>query len=191
MRMPLHFSACTAVSRDEPTPFRSPETITSKLPSSSARVGNSRFPSTMRPAYASSARSSGPVAEAHPRRRHRVGVDVVEQVLDLQVLHAEVERARQLAADRLGVLRQEEDPLPRRQRDALRGRAGDDPWSRLRGHSPEYGAGAKPRQRFSGGRGGRPPQPGVGREPGDADGASEARSRSRAGVTKCASASSA
>ena len=30
MRMPLHFSHCTAVSRLEPTPLRSPLTMTSK-----------------------------------------------------------------------------------------------------------------------------------------------------------------
>jgi hypothetical protein len=32
IRMPDHFSAWTAVSREEPTPLRKPETITSKLP---------------------------------------------------------------------------------------------------------------------------------------------------------------
>jgi hypothetical protein len=52
-----------------------------------------------------------PVVEAGPGRRHGVGVDVVHEVLDPQVLHAEVEIAAQLAADELGVLGQEEDAL--------------------------------------------------------------------------------
>ena len=50
MRMPLHFSACTAVSRELPTPLRLPETMTSKLPSASAPSAKSFSPSTMRPA---------------------------------------------------------------------------------------------------------------------------------------------
>jgi hypothetical protein len=41
MRMPDHFSACTAVSRDEPTPLRKPETMTSKLPAMREPSGNS------------------------------------------------------------------------------------------------------------------------------------------------------
>ena len=40
--MPDHFSACTAVSREDPTPLRYPETITSKLPFISAPSGKSR-----------------------------------------------------------------------------------------------------------------------------------------------------
>lgn len=48
--MPLHCSARTAVSRDEPVPLRNPETITSKFPSRSASSRNSRSPPTTRPA---------------------------------------------------------------------------------------------------------------------------------------------
>ena len=50
MRMPDHFSACTAVSRELPTPLRKPETMTSKLPSIRASRSNRRLPSTIRPA---------------------------------------------------------------------------------------------------------------------------------------------
>ena len=42
--------AWTAVSREEPVPLRTPETITSKFPSRSASCSSRRFPSTMRPA---------------------------------------------------------------------------------------------------------------------------------------------
>ena len=48
-----------AVSREEPTPFRTPETITSKPPSRSASRGKTRSPSTIRPAYAFRAISAG------------------------------------------------------------------------------------------------------------------------------------
>ena len=59
MRMPQYFSHCAAVSRELPVPLRNPETITSKLPSRSARAGTRRLPSAMSPAYAFLAISLG------------------------------------------------------------------------------------------------------------------------------------
>jgi hypothetical protein len=61
------------------------------------------------------------VAEADPGRGHGVGIDVVEQILDGQVCHAEVQLARELAADQVRVLGQEEDPLAGGQTDDLGG----------------------------------------------------------------------
>jgi glycosyltransferase involved in cell wall biosynthesis len=52
------------------------------------------------------------VVEADPRRRHGVGVDVVEQVVDARVLHAQVELAGELAADQLGSLVRKRTRLP-------------------------------------------------------------------------------
>ena len=52
------------------------------------------------------------VVEADPGRRHHVGVDVVEQILDGEVLHAQVEPLVELLADELQILRQEEDAGP-------------------------------------------------------------------------------
>ena len=62
----------------------------------------------------------GTVPKAHPRRRHDVGVDVVEQVGRVDVRHGEVELATQLTPDQLQVLGQEQDPLARRERDDAR-----------------------------------------------------------------------
>jgi hypothetical protein len=79
--MPDHFSHCGAVSRDEPVPLRWPETITSKPPSSSARVLEHALVRRVEQARVGVERDVlGLVAEAHPGRRHHVGVDVVEQV---------------------------------------------------------------------------------------------------------------
>ena len=50
IRIPDHFSACTAVSREEPTPLRYPETITSKPPAMSEPSGNRRSPPMVIPA---------------------------------------------------------------------------------------------------------------------------------------------
>ena len=47
--------------------------------------------------------------EAHPGGRHRVGVDVVEEILDFQVLHQKVELTAELLADELGLFGEEED----------------------------------------------------------------------------------
>ena len=52
------------------------------------------------------------VVEANPGRRHHVGVDVVEQILDGEVLHAQVEALVELLADELQVFGQEEDAGP-------------------------------------------------------------------------------
>ena len=49
-REPENTSHCAAVSRDEPTPFCAPETMTSKLPVLRASCGISRAPPTIRPA---------------------------------------------------------------------------------------------------------------------------------------------
>jgi hypothetical protein len=59
MRIPDHFSAWVAASREEPTPLRWPETMISKLPARSASGGNRRSPPTVIPAYAFRAMSSG------------------------------------------------------------------------------------------------------------------------------------
>jgi hypothetical protein len=61
------------------------------------------------------------VVEAGPGRRHGVGVDVVHQVLDPQVFHAQVELAAQLAADLLRVPGEEQDALSGREGDRLAG----------------------------------------------------------------------
>ena len=57
--------------------------------------------------------------EAHPGRRHHVGVDVVEQLVDPEVVHGEVDLARELAPDQLRVLGQEEHPLSGGETDDL------------------------------------------------------------------------
>ena len=49
--------------------------------------------------------------EADPGRGHDVGVDVVEEVGGIDVLHLQVELAPELAADELGVLGEEENPF--------------------------------------------------------------------------------
>jgi hypothetical protein len=58
-----------------------------------------------------------PVVEAGPGRRHGVRVDVVHEVGDAKVLHAEVQLSAELAADQVGVLREEEDALAGGQRN--------------------------------------------------------------------------
>jgi hypothetical protein len=58
--------------------------------------------------------------EADPRRRHRVGVDVVEQVLGAQVAHAQRQLAGELAPDQLRVLGQVQDPLAGGERELPR-----------------------------------------------------------------------
>jgi hypothetical protein len=63
----------------------------------------------------------GPVAEADPGRGHGVRVDVVQQVVDRQALHAEVQLAGKLAPDQLRILGQEEDPLAGGQTDDFGG----------------------------------------------------------------------
>ncbi len=95
--------------------------MTSKSPFVRASRSNSRSPSTIRPAYALRAISAGCPVEADPGRGHDVGVDVVEQVLDPQIGHPQVELAAQLAADQLRILGQEEDPLAGGQSDQLLG----------------------------------------------------------------------
>jgi hypothetical protein len=60
------------------------------------------------------------VAEAHPGRRHDVGVDVVEQLGRIDVLHAQVELAAQLGADALRILGQEQHALRGVERDHAR-----------------------------------------------------------------------
>ena len=60
-----------------------------------------------------------PVAEADPRRGHRVRIDVVEEIVHRQVVHPEVQLAAELAADQLRILGQEEDPLAGGQADDL------------------------------------------------------------------------
>ena len=53
------------------------------------------------------------VVEADPRRRHRVGVDVVEEILRRDVIRGEVDLAGELLADELGVPGEKQDPLAR------------------------------------------------------------------------------
>ena len=57
------------------------------------------------------------VVEAHPGRRHHVGVDVVEQLVGREVAHRQRERAGELLPDLLGVLRQIKDALARGERE--------------------------------------------------------------------------
>ncbi len=49
--------------------------------------------------------------EAHPRGGHRVGIDVVEQIVGRHVAHAQRERAGELLANAFGILREIEDAL--------------------------------------------------------------------------------
>src|SRR5262249_27961063 len=59
----------------------------------------------------------GAPVEAGPRRGHGVGVDVVEQVVDGQVGHAQLQLAAQLTADQLRGLGEEQHPLAGGERD--------------------------------------------------------------------------
>ena len=65
-----------------------------------------------------------PVREADPRRRHGIRVDVVEQLVDRQVAHAQIQLAAQLATDQLGILGQKQRSLVGREAYDLR-------WSHL------------------------------------------------------------
>ena len=51
------------------------------------------------------------VVKAHPSGRHDIGVDVIEQVLNGQIFHSEVEAIVELLLDEVQILGQEEDPL--------------------------------------------------------------------------------
>jgi hypothetical protein len=67
----------------------------------------------------------GVEVEAHPRRRHRIGVDVVEQVVRRHIAHPQRQRARELLTDLFGILGEIEDALPRGEREtAFRHRGG-------------------------------------------------------------------
>ena len=59
----------------------------------------------------------GQVVEADPPRSHGIGVDVVEQIRDPDVVRPQVQLAAQLAADELRVLGQVEYALARLQRE--------------------------------------------------------------------------
>ena len=61
------------------------------------------------------------VVEANPSRSHDVGVDIVEQILNTEVRHAQVETLVELPANQLEVLREEEHPLAWGQGYLLRG----------------------------------------------------------------------
>ena len=64
--------------------------------------------------------------EADPGGGHDVGVDVVQKVGRIDVGHRQVDLARELATDELGILGQEENPFPGRQADdRLRFHGGD------------------------------------------------------------------
>ncbi len=58
-RLPLNTSACAACSRELPTPFCAPDTMTSKPPAASASDGIKRWPLITSPAYAFFAISLG------------------------------------------------------------------------------------------------------------------------------------
>ena len=53
------------------------------------------------------------VVKAHPGRRHRIGVDVVEQVGDADVVHGEIQVTGELLSDRLRVFGEKQNPLAR------------------------------------------------------------------------------
>ena len=53
----------------------------------------------------------GAVGEADPGRRHGVRVDVVEEIVDGQIRHAQIELALELPADEVRVFGQEQHPL--------------------------------------------------------------------------------
>jgi hypothetical protein len=55
------------------------------------------------------------VVEADPGRGHGIGVDVVQQVVDRQILHREIQLTGELSPDELRILGQKEDPLSRGQ----------------------------------------------------------------------------
>ena len=59
------------------------------------------------------------MVEAHPARRHGVGIDVVQEILGIYVAEGEVELPAQLPTDELRVLGEKEDPLAWSQADEL------------------------------------------------------------------------
>ncbi len=61
------------------------------------------------------------VVEADPRRGHHIGVDVIEKIADIEVLHAQVHALVELLANQLEIFGQEEHPLACRQPYSLRG----------------------------------------------------------------------
>jgi hypothetical protein len=62
------------------------------------------------------------VVEADPRRRHRVGVDVVEEILGTDIFHVQRELTGELTADRVWILGQIENPLAGSERERPRNR---------------------------------------------------------------------
>jgi hypothetical protein len=53
------------------------------------------------------------MAEANPGRSHGIGIDIVEQIVNGELLHFEVQLAGELLANQLRVLGEEEDSFPR------------------------------------------------------------------------------
>jgi hypothetical protein len=60
--------------------------------------------------------------EADPRGRHRIGVDVVEEILGADIAHRQL-LPGELATDEIGILRQVEDALAGGQRETAVHRA--------------------------------------------------------------------
>ena len=119
MRIPHHFSACTAVSRELPTPLPIPRDDHLEAAVEQGSVREEALAVDHQTGVGVARNLFGPVAEADPGRRHGVGVDVVEQVIHRQLRHRQVELSGQLAADQLGILGQEQDPLARSQAHGL------------------------------------------------------------------------
>ena len=59
------------------------------------------------------------VVEADPCRRHGVGVDVVEEIVDGEVAHPQIELAAELFADELRIFGEEENALARSEADRV------------------------------------------------------------------------
>ena len=76
--------------------------------------------------------------EADPGRRHGVGVDVVEEVLDRHVGHRQIELPGELAPNQVGVLGEEQDALTGGDSDPLRGPHRSPPCFRQRGLDVEH-----------------------------------------------------
>src|SRR5262249_12015036 len=77
------------------------------------------------------------VVEAHPRRRHRVGVDVVEQLVGSEIAHLQRQRSCELLTDAIGILGEIEDALAGGEREtSVRHRGApyhrDGVWGQLR-----------------------------------------------------------
>ena len=97
MRIPDHFSACTAVSRERADALAVAGDDDLEVAVHERALGEEPL-AVHRDAGVGVARDVlGPVVEAGPGRGHGVGVDVVQQVLDAQVLHAQVELAARAA----------------------------------------------------------------------------------------------